>query len=190
MHLRVHADHYKEYEEETANNMKTPIKKRKLDLNQSPTTPVSLFSPQSLISSSLSRSHKYKIFSSIQKERFNKLLIMLVKCMLPISIVENAAFRDYISYLDPSFNIPCVYTVKYRGLNELKMVVTDKIKEVLKSIPYPNVASDIWTDKVQRGFTAFKCQGLDHDFNLHKIMLRVAVSATVTIALSPLSSPS
>ncbi len=31
---------------------------------------------------------------------------MLALCMLPISVVENEGFRDYVENLDPSFPMP------------------------------------------------------------------------------------
>jgi hypothetical protein len=44
--------------------------------------------------------------------RSGKLVKMLVKCMLPISIVDNPGFREFINYIDPSFTIPSRKTIK------------------------------------------------------------------------------
>ena len=98
-----HEDLLEKYQKKTL-TYKTPSKKRKLDFedSKSPQT------PSSSLLSNTARSIKYGAFSKIQKERFDKLMAMIVKCMLPISIIENPAFREYIQYLDPSFNIPCV----------------------------------------------------------------------------------
>jgi len=31
---------------------------------------------------------------------------MIVKCMLPISLVEKEGFMEYVEYLNPSFSMP------------------------------------------------------------------------------------
>jgi hypothetical protein len=50
--------------------------------------------------------------------------------MLPISLVENEGFRDYISYLDPSFNIPSRSKVKNTGIPNLKLAVQNEIGDI------------------------------------------------------------
>ena len=49
--------------------------------------------------------------------------------MLPVSLVENPGFRDYINYLDPSFNIPSRSKIKNTGLPNLKDAVQKTIKD-------------------------------------------------------------
>jgi len=39
---------------------------------------------------------------------------MLLKLMLPISIVEKQAWREWLPVVDPSFSVPSVQTVKSR----------------------------------------------------------------------------
>ncbi len=45
---------------------------------------------------------------------------MLVRCMLPISLVENKGFKEYILYMDPSFSMPTRSRIKDTGLPDLK----------------------------------------------------------------------
>lgn len=59
---------------------------------------------------------------------------MIVKCMLPISIVDNIAFREYISYIDPSFNMPSRKTIKDSTLPQMKTACQNKIKSLLSNI--------------------------------------------------------
>jgi hypothetical protein len=56
--------------------------------------------------------------------------LCIVLCMLPISLVENEGFRDYISYLDPSFNIPSRSKVKNTGIPNLKLAVQNEIGDI------------------------------------------------------------
>lgn len=70
---------------------------------------------QSLLSmGAITRTEKYKANSSMQTERYMRLLYMIIKCMLPISIVDMAGFRDFIEYLDPCFKMPSRNTIKIR----------------------------------------------------------------------------
>jgi hypothetical protein len=73
--------------------------------------------------------------------------------MLPISIVENKNFREFISYIDPSLKRQC----------------QEKIKDILKNIQWPNTSMDAWTDSVIRLFNGFITQGIDNDWKLHTI---------------------
>lgn len=62
---------------------------------------------------------KFKADEIMLQERLLKIFTMIIKCMLPISIVENKEFKEYISYIDPSFHMPSVQTVRDSGLNVL-----------------------------------------------------------------------
>ena len=92
---------------------------------------------------------------------------MLARCMLPIPLVENEGFREYINYLDPSFNMPSRATVKNTGIPNLKLVVQNEIKDVLKTIPFVNISTDLWTDATVRPFNGYIAQGIDNDWKLH-----------------------
>lgn len=49
---------------------------------------------------------KFNADGVMQQERLLKIVTVIIKCMLPISIVENKGFTEYISYIDPSFHMP------------------------------------------------------------------------------------
>jgi hypothetical protein len=89
--------------------------------------------------------------------------------MLPISIVENKNFREFISYIDPSFSMPCRKTVRETVLPNMKRHCQEKIKDILKNIQWPNTSMDAWTDSVIRLFNGFITQGIDNDWKLHTI---------------------
>ena len=94
---------------------------------------------------------------------------MLIKCMLPISLVENEAFREFVSYLDPSFNIPSRHTVKETGLKELCSRVTEQIRKILMTISFITISIDLWSDACLRGFNGFIAQGISDDWVLYTI---------------------
>lgn len=71
-----------------------------------------LASPSSSLDNSIVRFSKYSRDSKVQKDRVNYLLEMLVKCMLPLSLVENDFFSTYLNKIDPAFNVPTVKTIQ------------------------------------------------------------------------------
>ena len=81
---------------------------------------------------SLVKTVKYPRNSASQKLHFDSLVNMLVKCMLPVSIVENPAFREWLSVIDPPFNVPCRNTIKNTALPVLKKSLKIRIKDTLK----------------------------------------------------------
>lgn len=88
----------------------------------------------------------------------------MVQCMLPISIVDTPAFREYMNYIDPSFTIPSRKGIKDSFLPKLKENVENKIKTILKTIKHPNVCTDFWSDSTARPFNGFVFQGIDDQF--------------------------
>jgi hypothetical protein len=49
--------------------------------------------------------------------------------MLPISIVEHRGFKEYLTYLDPSFTMPSRARIKDTGLPKLKSFFKKKLKD-------------------------------------------------------------
>ena len=94
---------------------------------------------------------------------------MLVRCMLPISLVENKGFKEYILYMDPSFSMPTRSRIKDTGLPDLKINVCFKIKEILSKIKWLNTSIDGWTDATMRSFNGYVAQGIDDEWNLQTI---------------------
>jgi hypothetical protein len=93
---------------------------------------------------------------------------MIVKCMLPISIVEKDAFKDYISFFNPSLanEFPSRFRIKETGLPELKKVVQNRIATVLAGLNSVNISSDGWSDGIMRCFNGYTAQGIDDNWNL------------------------
>ena len=87
---------------------------------------------------------------------------MIIKCMLPISLVEKEGFKQYVEFLDPSFRIPTRWKIKESGLPELIKEVNDKIKLVISNLSSCNISQDGWTDPLTRCFTGSLLQGIDY----------------------------
>ena len=90
---------------------------------------------------------------------------MLLRLMLPISIVEKQAWREWLSVVDPSFSVPSVQTVKSRFD---PMIAKDEklIEKQLADIEYVNVSVDCWSDRTNRSFNGYVCQGINSNWEL------------------------
>ena len=91
---------------------------------------------------------------------------MIAGAMLPIAIVENQAFKDYIELLDPSFTMPTRRTVKDSILPKLKNLVQSKVKVILKSVPWINTSVDLLTYDTVRPFNGYIAQGISDNWEL------------------------
>ena len=116
----------------------------------------------------ITQTPKYSRNSSMQIGRFRQLLLMLIKCMLPISLVERQPFREFVAHLDPSFHMPTRYLIKQTGLPNLREEIRNKLKLILKSIPWPNISLDGWSDGILRSFNGYIVQGIDDNWVLVK----------------------
>jgi hypothetical protein len=86
--------------------------------------------------------------------------------MLPLALVENKGFKDFIYNIDPSFLMPTRKTIKSTGVPALKDLVFIKLKNQLQTIQYPNISVDGWSDATARSFNGYVCQGIDDQWNL------------------------
>ena len=94
---------------------------------------------------------------------------MLVKCMLPTSIVENEGFKEWVEYMDPCFSLPTRHTIKVTGLPTLRSFVNQVNTDILKDIPWPNVSCDGWGDDVIRSWNGYYVQGISNEWEMHNI---------------------
>ena len=94
---------------------------------------------------------------------------MLVRLMLPISIIETQAFKDFMQVFDPSFNVPTRNTVKTSILDNMYANVYSKIQKQLDTMTHVNVSVDGWSDAVMRCYNGYIAQGIDANWNLISI---------------------
>lgn len=93
---------------------------------------------------------------------------MIVRCMLPISIVEKEAFIEYVSFFNPSLasEFPSRFRIKETGLPELKKLFQKRISIILAGLNSVNVSSDGWSDGIMRCFNGYTAQGIDDNWNI------------------------
>jgi hypothetical protein len=167
-----HSLQYQEYLDESkkAENLKlnSPLhltKKRKLDFSpSSPTTPRT-----HALFNNVAVAPKYTFKSILQKARVFALVKMLVRLMLPVSIIESTAFKEFIAVFDPSLNVPTRETVKTSGMTNMYESVEKKIMNILATMTHVNISVDGWSDAVIRCYNGYIVQGIDSNWVMHTI---------------------
>lgn len=79
--------------------------------------------------------------------------------MLPFSIIETKAFKEFMYVFDPHFVVPTRNTAKTSGLDNMFAGVNAKILKILESIPHINISVDGWSDAVIRCYNGYIAQG-------------------------------
>ncbi len=88
-----------------------------------------------------------------QKMLINSLVgNLLVRCGLPLSIVDNTGFRKFLSDMDPKFLVPCRQTVTYSVLPTMKEAKQKKLRGLLDTCHHLAITADIWTDRRSHAF--------------------------------------
>ena len=86
---------------------------------------------------------------------------MLVKCMLPLFLVENKYFQHWIHTIDQCFRFPNRKTLKTTYLDNLMKLVKTKHQLLLDNAEWLNLSVDSWSDSVMRSFNGYIVQFID-----------------------------
>ena len=96
---------------------------------------------------------KYKSIHPHQKLLVNSLVSnLIIKCGLPVSIVDSHDFRQFISDLDPKFVFPCRQTITNTILPTMRRTQQEKLHSFLQSCEHVALTADIWTDRRAHAF--------------------------------------
>jgi len=88
--------------------------------------------------------------NDVRQEKITSLVTkVIVSNMLPLSLVDDQAFRELMSYVEPNYNIPCRQTFSMR-LESTKAEVAKVVEEELESAyPTDSTPSSSSTDDDQ-----------------------------------------
>jgi len=132
---RLHPEIYKEYEDQREG--------KSADANQS--------SMSDFLS--VSEGQFYAAMNPRQKLLTNSLVEnLIVKCGLPVSVVDNPYLRKFVRDLDSKFVIPCRQTVSNSILPHLLKTQNETLKKFLDSCEHLALTADIWTDRRAHAF--------------------------------------
>jgi hypothetical protein len=79
---------------------------------------------------------------------------LIVGCGLPVSIVENEHFRNFMSDVDSKYVVPCRKTVTTSHLTQLLKVKQESVKHAVCAAGDVALTVDIWSDRRQHSFIA------------------------------------
>jgi len=79
---------------------------------------------------------------------------LIVKCGLPVSIVDDINFRNFVADLDLNIFVPCRQTVTQTILPQQLAAETEKLQNVPNTAPDVSLTTDIWTDHRAHTFLA------------------------------------
>lgn len=95
-----------------------------------------------------SESFHYGSGSVRQRSLTNSLVSnLIVKCALPISLVDNPAFRAFLADMDPKFTPPVRQTVTYSILPQMLQSQQLKLAAFIEKCSDISLTVDIWSDR-------------------------------------------
>jgi hypothetical protein len=72
---------------------------------------------------------------------------LIVGCGLPISVVSSDFFKQFITDIDPKYQIPCRQTISYTLIPKQVDVKKNVLKDKLSTCSSVALTADIWTDR-------------------------------------------
>ena len=89
---------------------------------------------------------------------------LVVKCNLPLNIVESPAFRDFIKDLNPKWEPISCKALKLKLIPTFASDVRDKIRTTLVSSTDVTLTVDAWSDRRCRSFLGIAAHFIDKNF--------------------------
>lgn len=127
----------------TADEVSVPMETTERDKN----------TKQSLLSSFISSSKK-----PLNMERTKKInlliLNMIVKDLQPFSMVEDTGFISLMNYIEPTYKIPCRYTLSNTLLDCQYLKIKNQLKEELRGASHISLTTDGWTSRTMTSYQA------------------------------------
>ncbi|CAF4350828.1 unnamed protein product, partial [Rotaria magnacalcarata] len=101
--------------------------------------------------------------NKFKQNRINKTIAkyLIIKCNLPLSMVENNAFREFIKECNIKWNPISAKTLKQNSIAAFTEKVNKTIYEELKAVDHLTLTVDGWCDRRCRSFLGITCHYID-----------------------------
>jgi hypothetical protein len=100
-----------------------------------------------------SKDEKYKAHHPDQVRKCNSFVEhAIIGCGLPLSVMENPHFLQFLKDLDPKFSLPSRKVVSTKIIPKLHDNTMDKVVGHLQLAQYVALTLDIWTDRRQHSY--------------------------------------
>lgn len=113
---------------------------------------------------SISQTKQNLINSSIGKN-------LIVKCNMPVNLVENVAFRNFLQDCGVKWKPISNKTLKNNVLHTFVNNVTNKIHDTLSDIDHLTLTIDGWSDRRCRSFLGFTCHFIDKQMEPRSLLI-------------------
>ncbi len=110
---------------------------------------------------------------SPQRQDFltKKLIQFIIQFVLPLYVLQNQSFREFVYACEPGFRIPCEKTAK--GLiHEAYSWSHNQLKSLLdNSVTSIHLTTDLWTAKSKHSYLGVTATWLSSDFKFREVLL-------------------
>lgn len=100
---------------------------------------------------------KYKKGDPRQKKITDMLILLIAKDMLPLSLVESHAFKQFVSTLDQRYQVPSRKHLTTTLLTEKWKAIDDGLKQLLATIDRVSITLDLWSNRQMKGYLGITC---------------------------------
>ena len=76
---------------------------------------------------------------------------LVVNCSLPLPLVENDSFRNFLHVMDNKYTLPARATIQKYLENKVE-AKKEQLKKELQRMDYVNATVDIWFDRKKHGY--------------------------------------
>jgi len=105
-------------------------------------------------------------FSEARQEKANELLTkFIISNMLPLSLVDDESFQEFVRFLEPEYKVPCRQTFTSR-LDSIKAERAKEIKAELDQVSSVALTTDIRTIVSNEPYISFTCSYINDDWQL------------------------
>ena len=105
-------------------------------------------------------------FGEARTEKANALLTkFIVTNMLPLSLVDDEAFREFVNFLEPEYKLPCRQTFTAR-LDGLKTELCKTVTAEMAAVSSVAVTTDIWTSMSNEPYISLTGSYITSDWQL------------------------
>ena len=108
-----------------------------------------------------------------QKQEFlaRKLIQFIIQFVLPLYILKNESFREFVNACEPGFKIPYEKTAKGLIHNAYNWSHDQLKSPLLNSVTAIHLTTDLWTAKSRHGYLGVTATWLSSDFKFREVLL-------------------
>lgn len=169
-HKREYKDVLEFFEKEKAAKKQTPMASKQLSLESV---------MQQGYSSKLNKRLKPCIFTftedSIRRAAIDKALTnMIVTDLQPVSMVEDAGFKNFLKVLDSKYTAPSRRTIMREHLPHLYETKKKGLMDKLSNVKWCSITTDLWTARTTMGYITVTCHFITPDWTMESAVLETS----------------